>query len=355
MSAFENIYGIPSEVYHERYFPSTTISSALKSTPRLRKVLHVFFIPGNPGTLFFYIRFLQELGQLLTACPALSAYAAICCHGLGHAMHHLETSSIQTAVLEAKKETSRCDLEFQTHHANEFIQSVLSNRTRYEPAGLFDYDCMIVGHSIGAYIVLQILQQYPALLKRTKYLMLLMPFIAWSKLPTLHRAKLSSFIRLYPFSYHCMTNLAKPLLRMSSSLKRRLVGLATGHTGDVLEAIAVGLTSDRIVQNFLTMGADEIRHVRENEQQMLNYLIELDQTQREMEIVAVYTDDDDWAPLGDANELARVLTRATVIVEPGLTHAFALGNPQMLRTCEILTHYFGKLHIPGQRKLLSRL
>ena len=281
MAATAKVLGIPTEVYH-RTHQQTTISTTASNSRRQKqkgthqqttisttasnsrhqkqmKILHLFFVPGNPGTLYFYLRFLGELAQrLLNDCPSIaSRYSTICCHGLGHAQHHLETSSVQSELLKDRSKVyTKCDLNYQTQHTAEFIRSVLLNRTLYEPSdGLYDYDCMMIGHSIGAYMVLSILQQSISLTKRTPYLLLLMPFIAWSRLPYIHRTKLTSFIQLHPYSHHMVVTLIKPLLRMNTQLKRTLVGYITGHEGEMLTAIAEGLTCDRIIENFLTMGA----------------------------------------------------------------------------------------------------
>ena len=130
---------------------------------------------------------------------------------------------------------TKCDLNYQIEHTAEFIRSVLSNRTLYEPSdGLYEYDCMMIGHSIGAYILLSILQQSIPLTKRTPYLLLLMPFIAWSRLPYFHRTKLTSFVQLQPYSHQMIVTLIKPLLRMNTQLKRTLIGYITGRDGEMI-------------------------------------------------------------------------------------------------------------------------
>ena len=245
MAATAMVFGIPTEVYHRTH--RTTISTTppipfSSNRRRKQKILHIFFVPGNPGTLYFYLRFLGELVQrLMDDCPSIAAsYSTICCHGLGHAQHHLETSTVQVELLkDPSKAHAKCDLNYQIEHTTEFIRSVLSNRALYEPSdGMYDYDCMMIGHSIGAYIVLSILQQSMPLTKRTPYLLLLMPFIAWSRLPVLHRAKLTSFVQLHPYSHHTIVTLVKPLLRMNTHLKRKLIGYLTGHDGKIIVNIS---------------------------------------------------------------------------------------------------------------------
>ena len=47
--------------------------------------------------------------------------------------------------------------------------------------------CMYIGHSIGAYIALEVLSNAKHLVSECTSVVLLMPFIAWKQLPTTHK------------------------------------------------------------------------------------------------------------------------------------------------------------------------
>ena len=75
-----------------------------------------------------------------------------------------------------------------------------------------------------------------------------------------------------------------------------------------------------------------------------------------MEIVAVYTDNDEWAPMEDAHELSRILTKnTTVLIQPGLTHAFSLTDERMLQMCDVLVEHFGGVVSGKTKAIRSRL
>ena len=115
---------------------------------------------------------------------------------------------------------------------------------------------------------------------------------------------------------------------------------------------------------------DEIHDVRVNEENNLQFLQQLDdmkphEQQKQplllskrpaMEIVAVYTDNDEWAPMEDAHELSRILTKnTTVLIQPGLTHAFSLTDERMLKMCDVIVEHFGGIIDGKRRAIRSRL
>lgn len=115
---------------------------------------------------------------------------------------------------------------------------------------------------------------------------------------------------------------------------------------------------------------DEIRDVRVNEENTLRFLQQLDdlkplQQQAQplllkkrpaMEIVAVYTDNDEWAPIEDAHELSRIMTKnTTVLIQPGLTHAFSLTEDKMLKMCDVIVEHFGGAVDGKRRAIRARL
>lgn len=343
----ENIMGVMTDTFHLSSIYRTNDCSI--DNPG--KTLQIFFIAGNPGILHFYTSFLQKLLKGLEDGIYFTNYDRISCHGVGHANHHLQGSLTCKASNGIDDDSQYFGLEFQICHKLAFITSILEKDM--EQSGLNNENCrnntevMMIGHSIGAYMVIESLTRSERLMQLTVDVILLMPFISWSHLPILHRTKLSTFVLLQPYSHRLITALASPLLQMEPSMRRNFLGRVTGMKGDILNTMSDGLICKRLLENFLVMGADEIRDVRVNQGRMFSLLEELDRGKscRQKNILLLYTDNDEWAPMNDATTLKGRLDRnTTVVIEPGLTHAFSMTDQKADRTCEIILNHFENLN-----------
>ncbi|XP_034694699.1 lipid droplet-associated hydrolase isoform X2 [Vitis riparia] len=110
--------------------------------------LHVLFIPGNPGVASFYKDFVESLYELLGGSVSVTA--------IGHVSH-------------TKKnwEHGRLfSLQDQIDHKMDFIQHELKN---------IDAPILLVGHSIGAYISMEMFRRSP---DKVIYYVGLYPFLA---------------------------------------------------------------------------------------------------------------------------------------------------------------------------------
>mmetsp|Transcript_136 Transcript_136/g.162 ORF Transcript_136/g.162 Transcript_136/m.162 type:complete len:369 (+) Transcript_136:152-1258(+) len=337
MITTEQIFGAYTDTLHLRSDQFLGLSEPNVKT----KSLHIFFFPGNPGTLYFYINFLERLLNGIRDSDYFAEYEYIYCHGTGNANHHLEGSSTSTVQSETTcDDVESYGLEYQIRHKLAFIKSVI------DPLRAQDVDnteIMMIGHSIGAYMAIDALQRCEYFMQRTKHVLLLMPFISWSKLPKVHRTKLSLFSYFHPRSHHLVTFLMGPLLRMNPGLRRNILGTVTSLKGKILSIVSDGLINRRILDNFLVMGYDEIRDVKKNQLNTISLLEELDRGKRcgEKEILMLYTDNDDWASLKDAKIFEeRLKCNTTITVEPGLTHGFSLTDARIEKTCLVITDYF---------------
>ena len=368
------ILGVPTDVFHKRLKNGLVTS---RDTVINRKTLHIFFIPGNPGTINFYIDFLCLFVKMLSLHSNFANYTEILIHGVSHANHHLEFSMVNSDVKFLEKYSEVYDLEFQICHTLEFVNSILKKDSAPSNAVADgDYDIMLMGHSIGAYMVLEMMRRIPNITRSTRHLLLLMPFISWSRLPLLHKIKLTSFIRLYPWSQESIVSLSQNIINMNPKLRKNIIQLFTGYNDSLLDTIADGLICKRIVENFFSMGAGEIIHVKKDEARNIKMLESLDMsgfiettttatiitpdnsyqhvtvedrvkesdTNSKLQIFALFTDHDDWATLADANFLRTRLTRnTTVIFQKGLTHGFSLSEKTIELTLSLLQRYFSTL------------
>lgn len=346
MMTSEDIIGVKTDTFH-------LTSSVRNSKIRPAKVLHVFFIAGNPGTLHFYISFLEKLFKGIVGSADFVAYDVIECHGVGHANHHLEDSSFDLSATPGDAESF--NLEFQILHKLSFISSVLKRCPDDATSEQSNCEIMLIGHSIGAYIVIDALQRCEQLTFQTKHIVLLMPFISWSRLPYFQKIKLSSYSALHPISDSFVTSIASPILTLEPSTKRMLVSRVTTLKGEPLKTVADGLMNMRLLRNFLAMGIDEIRDVRSNQSRMSLILEKLD-AGGSANIFILYTDNDEWAPVADAKYFQQKLKcNTTIVVEPGLTHAFSLTDLRVEKTCILILDYFANKSKTIQKKLISRL
>ena len=310
------------------------------------KRLHIFFVAGNPGPLHFYVTFLQKIFAGLVSGDFCSSYDTISCHGVGHANHHVEGSPSSSSRSHPSDDAEKYNLEFQICHKLVFISSVLDESRHNEGNCYSKADVMMIGHSIGSYIVLDMLERCEQLRLRTRFINLLMPFIFWSKIPFMHRAKLSSYVALHPMSQHLITSLVSTFLKVGPTKRKRLIAMFSGEEGHQLDTIADGLVNKRILNNFLSMGLDEIRDVKSNECRMLSMLQSLDEDNMngKKDIFILYTDHDEWAPEADAVMLRTKLKNCTtIVIEPGLTHGFCMTDIRNDRTCTILVNHLNRI------------
>jgi hypothetical protein len=337
MTTRETVCGVLTDtltIFNEKSLGNQQENAALHQH---RKVLHAFFIPGNPGTLVFYAEFLRHFIQALRESTQFSVFDIIYCHAVGHADHHLATAS-DGASTKKRSSINAHGLSFQTMHKLDFVETTLRKYDSYlNISPNDDVSVALTGHSIGMWMVLDMLSMSTALRKRTKFIQMFMPFIFWSGLPFSHKAKLSSFRSLHPASHHIVTNIVESLLYIQPHYRRQLFKLATGLGGDLVSIVSDQLLTRRMVQNFYTMGCDEICEVKRQETRMLELLQALD---TDMNIFALYTDDDVWAPVGDMRTLQSHLPHATVVYQPGLTHAYSLTPERIRKVCALVKEHY---------------
>ena len=80
--------------------------------------------------------------------------------------------------------------------------------------------------------------------------------------------------------------------------------------------------SHRLVSNFIAMGFDEIKAIADSNNRNNVFSI-LKKVSGLFSIHAVYTNDDDWSPLGDALDLDEALTFFSYSFLPDVTHGFS--------------------------------
>jgi uncharacterized membrane protein YgcG len=88
-----------------------------------------------------------------------------------------------------------------------------------------------------------------------------------------------------------------------------------------VSATAARLFTRRLLANFLKMGRDEIAQVPLNEARMLSTIARLSD---QMQLFALYTDNDQWAPERDCARLRQCGTHVRTAFVPHVRHAFPM-------------------------------
>lgn len=276
-----------------------------------------FYVTGNPGGLEFYCDFLDYIATtLLPKLEFVKPYDNAYLHSICHANHHLLTENEHPTG----KDFFEFGLEDQIQHQYGHLMGSLQQRSNSHN----QVDIVLCGHSIGCFIILSILDRYAFMRDKCVNVILLMPFIMWKNLPTLHRWQLSLFLQLKPLSLAVVRAFVKLLWWVSPPTRTRLAGLLAAHIEDDSTAYIVAhrLLSLRMVMNFLSMGADEIVDVAAKEQHTMSIIKSLGPL-----VWALYTPDDKWAPLEDMDELQTTIPgmESRVVNVPGVTHSFTIS------------------------------
>jgi hypothetical protein len=291
-------------VEHEQVNGLLTEYVNISSTEIRPKLLQIFFVPGNPGTIAFYLDFFDLLVKEVT-CACGPGGWGVELWACGHAGHDLVQASNR----------STHGLCTQIQHKVCFFEK------HFKPGA----KVCLMGHSIGAYIVVDALRSLkPAFRESIAYLTLLMPFMWFRNMPAVHAMKLNAFALGHPVTSTIAGVCAQAVPRVVWDTSTRLL-LPAKHAHLVAAVLAL------VVPNFLHMGVDELREIGA-ERRVLSELLP---AMRELELLpgykstlCLYTEDDAWAPVEDSLLMEREgkLGKLDVSVVPSLEHAFSLKD-----------------------------
>jgi pimeloyl-ACP methyl ester carboxylesterase len=319
---FEDVAGVRTEVFH--------IHSLKQSAPnKVRKALHFLIAPGNPGALYFYTPWLQALQSSIETITD-SDELAISCHGCSHANHHFRD--------EFDNEGTAIDYSFddQIRHFEMFCESVVARDLELYGNGFADsIQLILCGHSIGAYMVVDILSRNDALRRMTISMHLLMPFIGWTNLTLSQRTKLN----IYRSTPEILVRfLAGKVYEAQAGVdpERKAMFIRKSHPEMDIDAVNVTantMLTRRLVQNFISMANTELDAVIKNEDRMIQ---DINRLSGQMRVYALYTDNDVWAPLKDMTRLRRECPFVVTQHIPNLTHAFSTSLDMSVTVAEAM-------------------
>ena len=200
-----NVQGVASDIIR------------LESSFSSQKVLHFVFVPGNPGVIYFYSYFLRRLHQDCSKWLERLGYSTRL-DAIGHANHHLKDNNDSNSSLH-----ELFGLDDQIEHHLAFVCSKLIESKKNRENTQF----VLIGHSIGCYMVLEMLKRSKELKASTCSICLLMPFIFWRNIPLLHKAKLNSFMATRPYSNNAVAWVLSKVIQLNGKLKSGFVRRTT--------------------------------------------------------------------------------------------------------------------------------
>eukprot|EP01135_Chromosphaera_perkinsii_P010503 Nk52_evm13s2152 gene=Nk52_evmTU13s2152 len=285
-----------------------------------RKNILVCVIPGNPGVLDYYIPFMDTLYEQTNHSVDIVA--------VGHAGHSPIVHDIRAY-----------DLQQQIQHKYDNIVEELNSLTATTNAPQAeDYELVLVGHSVGAHICMELLRYFPE--DRVRRVCHLFPTVQ-------EIGNSPSGIKLTP-----VFNYLKPVVAVLGGgvgctpewLLKRILSLHFGGWGGSKNNSSVKSGSDnenvdenkdhpvsstmgifhyRVIYNALFMAADEMKKIK--------YLDEDHVEKHQRKMVFYFGENDHWVPEHVPGEIEKKFPEAKIMrCEEGHKHAFVLDSgPEM--------------------------
>nr|XP_028948821.1 lipid droplet-associated hydrolase-like isoform X1 [Malus domestica] len=285
----------------------SSFTTEVLEIPADNPTLHVLVIPGNPGIVSFYKDFVESLYELLGGAASVTA--------VGHISH-------------TKKnwEHGRLfSLQEQIDHKMDFIKQELQNN---------EVPILLVGHSIGSYISLEMFKRSP---EKVTFCVGLYPFLALNRqsIQQSFIRKLAAELLLTPKStllqveflvYVFRSRITSVVLSLIVALLglfpiRLLRLIVTTFLGKLWSATAVEATCSHLVKyhtmrNVLFMAMTEFKKLSETPDWAF-------MREKQHKMAFLFGVDDHWGPLQMLEEISKQVPDAVLSIErEGHTHAF---------------------------------
>lgn len=257
-----------------------------------KPAFHVFFVPGNPGVVAYYKDFLEALFDHLAGQASVTAISHI-----AHVSKDWELGRLFT-------------LQDQIKHKVEFVRDIILLESPEVPI-------FLVGHSIGAYIALEILKEFPS---QVHHVIGLYPFLTLNK-----HSKFQSIlgqVAATPALCTTISTFAGLVGRLPKGLGRILVKVLLGRVWDPLavDVTCQYMLQKNVVHNFLYMGRTEFASL--SQEPDLAYLKE-----NQNKTSFLFGIDDHWGPLTLLDEISENIPELYLSVErEGHLHAFCCSK-----------------------------
>ncbi|KAI9916854.1 hypothetical protein PsorP6_018137 [Peronosclerospora sorghi] len=292
-STRQAIYGRPSssnpipapcEEWHRVAEDGTQAQSLVfHSIETTKRNVVVLILPGNPGVPYYYLPLMQELVR------KHGRRAEVRC--LSHAGHFMPWKNNGQAFR----------LDEQLEHKIFYLRQ----RVRDDPTLQF----VLIGHSIGSYLLLQIAKRFPQQIAK---LVLMQPTI-------MHMARSPKGKQMMPLFNHYERGVALVSVvefLVPSLLRRWIVRCVVGFkTSKTLELASLSLVNAHVMRNVLGMAANEMKEVTDLDRDVV--------AQFEDKILFVYSTVDEWVPAEFVQEYQLRFSNAQHRIVPQ-AHAFMM-------------------------------
>ncbi|KAL6514321.1 hypothetical protein OROHE_019063 [Orobanche hederae] len=275
--------------------------------------LHVLFIPGNPGVISFYTDFLECLYELLEGTASVTA--------IGHISHS-----------EKDWESGRLfSLQEQISHKISFIEQELED---------VDVPIVLVGHSIGSYISLEIFRRCH---EKVIYCIGLYPFLALNT----ESSTQSSIRKIAALPTLCaaLSFMGALLGMLPARILRFLVKKSMGKSwsSSAVEVLCNHVLQYHTMRNMLFMAMTEFQQMPQKPD--WDFM-----SKKKSQIAFLFGLDDHWGPLHLYEEIRKQVPGVTIEVErEGHTHAFSCTEAGSLWVAQHVSELIKKQHMKCEK------
>ncbi|KAK7378837.1 hypothetical protein VNO80_04285 [Phaseolus coccineus] len=248
--------------------------------------LHVLLVPGNPGVVLFYKDFVEFLYELLEGTASVTA--------IGHVSHSRKDS----------EHGRMFSLQEQIDHKIDFIREELQN---------IQIPIVLVGHSIGSYISIEIFKKSP---EKVKYCIGLYPFLTLNPQSTnqLFIGKIAkSHVLAAALSYLIASLGLLPVQALRFMVRK---SLGKSWSVNAVEAACSHLSQYHTMRNVLYMAMTEFTKLSEAPDWTF-------MRERKAQLTFLFGVDDHWGPLNLLEEISKQVPGIAVSIErENHTHGF---------------------------------
>uniref|UniRef100_A0A453GR09 AB hydrolase-1 domain-containing protein n=1 Tax=Aegilops tauschii subsp. strangulata TaxID=200361 RepID=A0A453GR09_AEGTS len=249
--------------------------------------LHVLVVPGNPGIVGFYKDFVEALYENLGGQASVTA--------IGHISHG-----------QKDYEHGRLfSLHEQIEHKIDFLEQELLHT---------EQSIIVVGHSIGAYIGLEICKRFQK--KVVKIFLGLYPFLTLNK--NAMKQSAIGYVARSSLLSKGVSLLASFIGSLQASVTRSIVKrfLGSSWSATAIDAGCSHLLQYHTMRNVLFMAKTEFQKL--NEEPDWNFI-----RAKQAQIAFLFGVDDHWGPLTHLEEISKHAPRVALSIEKeGHTHGY---------------------------------
>lgn len=249
--------------------------------------LHVLLIPGNPGVVSFYKDFIEELYELLQGNASITA--------IGHLSH----------AGKDREHGKLFSLQEQINHKVDFIKEELKNSK---------VPLILIGHSLGSYISLEIFKR---LSDQVKFAIGLYPFLTLNK-DSLMQAMIGMIARSSILSV-TISSIVWGLGIFPTWISRAFVRKFLGESwsATAVDAVTSDLMQYHTIRNVLFLAMTEFIQLSEEPDWAF-------MRSKQNQISFLFGSDDHWGPLSLFEEISKQVPGIALSIErEGHTHSFS--------------------------------